>query len=100
MSASEVETSQCNETAIEIVSNFENVDSVWGGETALVSVSRNEDEMQVWTQRTTEKTNKEVSDLRKEKNKNLEKKMKEMKDSRREHNLCRAEDIKNKKPLK
>ena len=78
LSASEVEASQGNETTIETLSNFEKE-----GETALLSSSQNEDEMHVWTQRITEKTNKEVSDLRKEMNKKLEKMLKEMKNSSR-----------------
>ena len=65
------------------LSNFENVDSVREGETALVSGSQNEFEMQVWSQRITEKANKEVSDLRKEMNKKLEKMLKEIKSNRR-----------------
>ena len=54
MSASEIETSQGNETTIETLSNFENVGSFREGETVLVSGSQNEDEMQVWTQQITE----------------------------------------------
>ena len=83
MSASEVEKSQGNETIIEALSNFENNSSVREGERALVSGSQNEDEIQVWTQKITDKTNKEVSDLRKEMNEKLEKMLKEMKNSRR-----------------
>ena len=87
MSASEVETSQCNETTIE-TSKFENVDSVREGEAALVSGSQNEDKMQVWTQRITDKTNKEVSDLRKEMNEKLEKMLEEVKNSTRAQSLA------------
>ena len=84
MSASEVETSRGNETTLETLSNFESVGSVREGETVLASGSQNEDEMQVWTQRITEKkTNEEVSDLRKEMNEKLEKMLKEMKNSRK-----------------
>ena len=54
-----------------------------GGVTPLVSGSQNEDEIQVWTQRKTEKTNKEVSDLREEMNEKLEKILKAMKSSRK-----------------
>ena len=68
LSASEVETSEGNEKTIDSLSNFENVRSVSEGETALVGGSQNEDEMQEWTQKITEKTIKEVSDLRKEMN--------------------------------
>ena len=49
LSASEVETSQGNETTIETLSNFENVGSVREGETVLAKGSQNEDQMQVWT---------------------------------------------------
>ena len=83
LSASEVETSQGNETTIETLSNFKNVGSVRKGETVLASGSQNEDEIQVWTQRITEKTNKELPDLRKEMNKKMEKMLKEMKNDRR-----------------
>ena len=83
MSASESETSKNNETIIETPSKFANVGSAREGETALVSGSQNEDDVQVWTQRLTEKTNKEVSDLRKEMNEKLENMLKEMKNSRR-----------------
>ena len=76
-------TSQDNENIIENLSNFENVNTVREGETALVRGSQNEDEIQVWTQRITDMTNREVSDLRKEINEKLEKMLKEMKDSRR-----------------
>ena len=82
LSASEVGTSQGNQTIIETRSTFENVSSVREGETALVSGSQNEDEIQVWTQRITDKTNKEVSDLRKETNEKLEKMLKEMNKTR------------------
>ena len=76
---SEVETSQGNGTTIETLSNFENVDTVREGKTTLVSGSQNEDERQVWTQRITEKTKKEVSDLRKKMNKKLEKTLRDEK---------------------
>ena len=50
LSASEVETSQGNETTIiETLSNFDNVSSVRKGETALVSGSQNVDEIKVCT---------------------------------------------------
>ena len=80
LSTSEVETSQGNETVIETLSNFENVRK---GETAFISGTQNEDEMRVWNQIITEKTNKAVSDLRKEMNENMEKRLKEIKNSRR-----------------
>ena len=83
LSASEVGTSQDNENIIENLSNFENVNTVREGETALVRGSQNEDEIQVWTQRITDMTNRKVSDLRKEIDEKLEKMLKEMKDSRR-----------------
>ena len=87
LSAPEVGTSQCNETNIETFSNFGNVCSVRKGETAFASGSQNHDEIQVWTQRITGKTNKEVSDLRKEMNEKFEKMLKEMKNSRREQSV-------------
>ena len=81
--ASEIETSQGNEVNIETLSNFENTNSVSDEETTLVDGSRNENEMQAWTQRISDKTSKEVSDLRKEMNEKLEKMLEEMKNSRR-----------------
>ena len=83
MSASEIETSQGNETVIETLSNFESVSSVRDEETALDSGKQNENEMQVWTQRIADKTNKEVTNLRKEMVEKLEKILKEMKNNRR-----------------
>ena len=83
LSASEVETSQGNETVIEFLSNFENISSVRDEETALDSGTQNENEMQIWTQRITDKTNKEVTNLRKEMDEKLEKILKEMKNNRR-----------------
>ena len=65
LSTSEIETSQGNETVIETLSNFENVSSVRDEEIALDSGTQNENEMQIWTQRITDKTNKEVPNLRK-----------------------------------
>ena len=66
LSTSEIETSQGNETVIETLSNFENVCSVRDEEIALDSGTQNENEMQVWTQRISDKTNKEVANSRKE----------------------------------
>ena len=83
LSASEIETSQGNETVIETLSNFENVSSVSGEEIALDSGTQNENEMQIWTQRITDKTIKEVTNLRKEMDEKLEKILKEMKNNRR-----------------
>ena len=83
LSASEIETSQGNETVIETLSNFENVSSVRDEEIALDSGTQNENEMQIWTQRITDKTNKEVTNLRKEMDEKLEKILKEMKNNRR-----------------
>ena len=83
LSTSEIETSQGNETVIEILSNFENVSSVRDEEIALDSGTQNENEMQIWTQRKSDKTNKEVANLRKEMDEKLEKIMKEMKNNRR-----------------
>ena len=83
LSASEIETSQGNETVIETLSNFENVSSVRDEEIALDSGTQNESEMQIWTQRITDKTNKEVTNLRKEMDEKLEKILEEMKNNRR-----------------
>ena len=83
MSTSEIETSQGNETVIETLSNFENVSSVRYEEIALDSGTQNENEMQFWTQRMSDKTNKEVANLRKEMDEKLEKILKEMKNNRR-----------------
>ena len=73
MSTSEIETSQGNETVIEILSNFENVSSVRDEEIALDSGTQNENEMQIWTQSISDKTNKEVASLRNEMDEKLEK---------------------------
>ena len=73
LSTSEIETSQGNETVIETLSNFENVSSVRDEEIALESGTQNENEMQIWTQRILDKTNKEVANLRKEMDEKLEK---------------------------
>ena len=51
--------------------------------TSLDSGTQNENEMQIWTQRITDKTNKEVTNLRKEMVEKLEKILKEMKNNRR-----------------
>ena len=83
LSASEIETSQGNETVIETLSNFVNVSSVRDEEITLDSGTQNENEMQIWTQRITDKTNKEVTNLRKEMDEKLEKILKEMKNNRR-----------------
>ena len=83
MSTSEIETSQGNETVIQNLSNFENVSSVRDEEIALDSGTQNEIEMQFWTQRISDKTNKEVANLRKEMDEKLEKILKEMKNNRR-----------------
>ena len=82
MSTSEIETSQGNETVIETLINFENVSSVRDEEIALDSGTQNENEMQIWTQRISDKTNKEVANLRKEMDEKLEKILKEMKNNR------------------
>ena len=54
---------------------------------------------QVWTQRITDKTKEEVTDLRKEMEEKLEKMLKEMQIAE-DHNLCQVEDIKITTPLK
>ena len=83
MSTSEIEASQGIETVIETLSNFENVSSVRDEEAVLNSGTPNENAMQIWTQRISDKTNKEVANLRKEMDEKLEKVLKEMKNSRR-----------------
>ena len=83
LSTSEIETSQGNETVIETLSNFENVSSVRDEEIALDSGTQNENEMQIWTQRLSDRTNKEVANLRKEIDEKLEKILKEIKNNRR-----------------
>ena len=83
LSTSEIETTQGNVTVIETLSNFENVSSVRDEEIALDSGTQNENEMQFWTQRITDKTNKEVTNLRKEMEEKLEKILKEMKKNKR-----------------
>ena len=82
MSTSEIATSQGNETVIETLSNFENVSSVRDDGTVLDSETQNENERQIWTQRISDKTNKEVANLRKEMDEKLLKVLKEMKNSR------------------
>ena len=83
MSTSEIQTSQGNETVIETISNFENVSSVRDEEIALDSGTQIENEMQFWTQRISDKTNKEVANSRKEIDEKLEKILKKMKNNRR-----------------
>ena len=78
-----METSQGNETVVEILSNFENVSSVRDNEAVLDSRTQNENEMQIWTQRISDKTNKEVANLRKEMDEKQERVLKVMKNSRR-----------------
>ena len=81
MSTSEVETSQGYDTVIETLSYFENFSSVRDEERALTSGSqKNENELQLWTQRICDKTNK-VVDLRKEMHEKLEKMLKVMKNN-------------------
>ena len=83
LSTSEIETSQGNETVIETLGNFENIISVRDEEIALDSGTQNENEMKFWTQGMSDKTNKEVANLRKEMDEKLEKILKEMKNNRR-----------------
>ena len=96
LSTFEIETSQGNETVIETLSNFENVSLFRDEEIALDSGTQNENEMQIWTQRISDKTNKEVANLRKEMDEKLEKILKEIKNNRtpnrryREQNTPRA----------
>ena len=82
LSTSEVGTSQGTETIIETLSNFGNVDSAMEEESALASGSLNENNIQFWTQGITDKTKREMSELRKEMNDKLERVLKEMKKNR------------------
>ena len=81
LSTSEIETTQGNETVIETLSNFENVSSVRNEEITLDSGTQNENGMQIWTQRISDKTNKKVANLRSEMDEKLEKILREMKNS-------------------
>ena len=96
LSTSEIETSQGNETIIEILSNFENGSSIRNEEIALDSGTQGENEMQIWTQRISDKTNKEEANLRKEMDEKLEKILEEMKNSRRTQSVpnrqCREQN--------
>ena len=83
LSTSEIETSQGNENVIEILSNSDNVSSVRDEELAQDSGTQNENEMQIWTQRISDETNKEVANLKKEMDAKLEKIMEEMKNNRK-----------------
>ena len=81
---------------IETLSNFENASSVRDEETALDSGTQNENEMQIWTQRILDKTNKKEANLRKEMDEKLEKILKEMKNNRRTQSVpnrrCREQN--------
>ena len=83
LSTSEIKTSQGNETVIETLSNFENVSSVRNDEAVLDCGTQSENEMQIGIQRISDKTNKEVANLRKEMDEKLEKILREMKNNRR-----------------
>ena len=64
-SGSETEASQGDETMIETLSNFQNVSPVRDIGAVLDNGIQNENELQVWTQRITDKTNKKISKFRK-----------------------------------
>ena len=66
LSASEAEASQGNEAIIETLSNFDNVSSVRDRDAVLIDPTQNEKEMQVWTRRVTDNTNKEMTELLKD----------------------------------
>ena len=87
MSASQAEASHGNETMIETLSNFDNVSSVRDREAVLIDPTQNENEMQEWTQRVTDNTNKEMAELRKQMNEKLEKMMREMRSNRRTQSI-------------
>ena len=100
MNTFKIETSQGNETVIETLGNFGNVSSVRNDEAVLDCGTQSENEMQFWTQNLSDKTNKEVTILRKEMDEKLETVLlKEIKIAE-EHNPCQAGDIKSKTPLK
>ena len=67
---------------IETLSNFE-VSSVRDEEAVRFDSTQNEKEVQVWTQRMTDKKQKEMSELRNGRNEKLEKVMREVKISSR-----------------
>ena len=64
--APEAEASQGIETLIETLGNFDYVSSVRSREAALIDTTQKENEMQVWTQRVTDNTNRELAELRNE----------------------------------
>ena len=64
---SEAEVLQSNKILIETLSNFDDVSSVRGIEAVSIDATRNENEMQVLTQKMADKTNKEMSELTKKK---------------------------------
>ena len=49
---------------IETLSKFDNVSSVRDRETVLIDPTQNENEMQVWMQRVTNNTKREMAELR------------------------------------
>ena len=81
MSASEAEASKCIQTIIATLSDVDNVSSVRDRESVLIDSTENENEVQVWTQRVTDNTNRELTELRKEMNDNLEKMMRDISNS-------------------
>ena len=83
MSTSEAEASQGYETMIETLSNFD-VSSARKREAVLIDTTKNEKEMQVWTQRVTDNKNREKAELREEMN---EKMMRELKKHKRMHTV-------------
>ena len=87
LSSSEAEASQGNETltVTENPSNFENGISGRTRTAVLSDASPNEIEMQPWTHRMTKKTNRKMSELRKEMNGKTRKRMREVK-NQKEHN--------------
>ena len=82
--ASEAEASHGIETMIETLSNF---DTVRDKEAVLIDPTQNENEMQVWTRRETDNTNREMAELRKEMNEKLEKMMRKVKNSRKPQSI-------------
>ena len=77
---------------IETPCNFDDVSSVRNREAALVDDTQSENEMQVRTQRVTDKADRQIAELREEIKEQLEKMMREV----RECNQFPAEKIVNK----
>ena len=89
--APEAEASQGIETLIETLGNFDYVSSVRSREAALIDTTQKENEMQVWTQRVTDNTNRELAELRNEWK--ARKMMREAKNSRRRQSVSNRKTV-------